>query len=153
MAMLPLLVTGTTMLRIFSGRFAFSALVLATCSFSGLAETPTALDGPVAAAPATDNNFLPMRFELLSEGPTDACTGPCRQLITAAGMITADTARQFLAFGTFPSHLRCAPDSLRPFFQRSPIYLDCLCLYGACLVRDRCGGFRIEIEFCPVSQN
>jgi len=86
------------MLRIFSGRFAFCALVLATCSFSGLAETPTALEGPVAAAPPTDNNFLPMRFELLTEGPADACTGPCRQLVAAAGMLTADTPRQFLAF-------------------------------------------------------
>jgi hypothetical protein len=86
------------MLRRFSRRFALCAVIIATCSLSGPAQTPMAPEGPVAAAPPTDSNFLPMRFELLTEGPADACAGPCRQLIAASGMITAETPRQFLAF-------------------------------------------------------
>jgi hypothetical protein len=57
------------------------------------------LTGFAGSAGAPDNvHVLPMAFTLLTEGPTDACAGRCRQLIAASGMITADTPRQFLAF-------------------------------------------------------
>jgi hypothetical protein len=64
-------------------------VVLATFTLTGFA----------GSAGAPDNtHVLPMAFTLLTEGPADACAGKCRQLITASGMITADTPRQFLAF-------------------------------------------------------
>jgi hypothetical protein len=64
-------------------------LVLAGCTFSGFAET---VDAPSNA------RVLPMTFAIMSEGPADACGAKCRQLISASGMITAETPRQFLAF-------------------------------------------------------
>ena len=65
-------------------------LVLAGCTLSGFAET---VDAPSNA------RILPMTFATLNEGPADSCGGAkCRQLIAASGMITAETARQFLAF-------------------------------------------------------
>jgi hypothetical protein len=64
-------------------------LVLAGCTFSGFAET---VDAPSNA------RTLPMTFATLNEGPADSCGVKCRQIIAASGMITADTARQFLAF-------------------------------------------------------
>jgi hypothetical protein len=39
-----------------------------------------------------------MCFTFLTEGPAAVCATTCRQLISASGVITADTARQFLAF-------------------------------------------------------
>jgi len=39
-----------------------------------------------------------MRFAAVTEGPAEACAPKCRLLISASGMITADTHRQFLAF-------------------------------------------------------
>jgi hypothetical protein len=64
-------------------------IVLATITLTGFA----------GSAGAPDNaHVLPMAFTLFSEGPADACTGKCRQLIAASGMITADAPRQFLAF-------------------------------------------------------
>ncbi len=61
-------------------------VALAACTLSGYAGTPDTPSG----------NLLPMRFSLYAEGP--ACAAACRQLVSAAGMITADTPRQFLAF-------------------------------------------------------
>jgi hypothetical protein len=81
------------MLRTFSGRLAFCALALAFCSISGLAGTTTG-----ASKSESASNTLPMGFDLLTEGPTDACGTSCRQLLSASGMVTADTPRQFLAF-------------------------------------------------------
>jgi hypothetical protein len=39
-----------------------------------------------------------MRFTLYADGSPDTCLSTCRTLIAASGMITADTARQFIAF-------------------------------------------------------
>jgi hypothetical protein len=64
-------------------------LVLAGGTLSGFAETADAL---------SNARVLPMTFALLSEGPADFCGAQCRPLIAASGMITADTARQFIAF-------------------------------------------------------
>jgi len=81
------------MLRNFSGRLALCGLVLVICSISGLAGTTTG-----ASKSESASNTLPMGFDLLTEGPTDACGASCRQLVSASGMVTADTPRQFLAF-------------------------------------------------------
>jgi hypothetical protein len=64
-------------------------LALAGCTLSGFAETADAL---------SNARVLPMTFALLNEGPADFCGAQCRPLIAASGMITADTASQFLAF-------------------------------------------------------
>jgi hypothetical protein len=39
-----------------------------------------------------------MRFELRTEGPADACAPECRTWVSAAGIITESTARDFEAF-------------------------------------------------------
>lgn len=41
---------------------------------------------------------LPMRFELVRQGPSDTCKGRCQLFVTATGAITADTPRDFDAF-------------------------------------------------------
>ncbi|MBI3703405.1 MAG: hypothetical protein HY244_06050 [Rhizobiales bacterium] len=41
---------------------------------------------------------LPMRFALRLQGPADVCGATCKTLISAAGAITADTARDFISF-------------------------------------------------------
>ncbi len=41
---------------------------------------------------------MPMRFALHQEGPAEACGSNCRLLISASGMITADTPRDFDSF-------------------------------------------------------
>jgi hypothetical protein len=84
------------MLRTFSGVLALCALALALFSITGPARTPGAPDLTTNGPNAT--NLLPMRFDLLTEGPSDVCAAACRQLISASGMITADTPRQFLTF-------------------------------------------------------
>jgi hypothetical protein len=61
-------------------------LALAVCSFSVLSGAPRQ---------AEDSSTLPMRFALHQEGPGDACGTNCRLLISASGMITADTPRDF----------------------------------------------------------
>jgi len=60
--------------------------MLAVCSFSVLSGAPRAQE---------DLSTLPMRFGLHQEGPADACGASCRLLISASGMITADTPRDF----------------------------------------------------------
>ncbi|HLH90476.1 MAG TPA: hypothetical protein VKX28_18645 [Xanthobacteraceae bacterium] len=64
-------------------------LALAACSFSVLSGAPRAQE---------DLSTLPMRFALHQEGPADACGASCRLLISASGMITADTPHDFDAF-------------------------------------------------------
>ena len=61
-------------------------LALAVCSFSVLSGAPR---------PQEDLSTLPMRFGLHQEGPADACGAGCRLLVSASGMITADTPRDF----------------------------------------------------------
>ena len=41
---------------------------------------------------------LPMRFELRTQGPADACGNSCKTFIVASGAITADTPRSFILF-------------------------------------------------------
>jgi len=61
-------------------------LALAVCSLSVLSGAPRQQE---------DLSTLPMRFALHREGPADACGANCRWLISASGMITADTPRDF----------------------------------------------------------
>jgi hypothetical protein len=64
------------------------ALALAACSLSVFAGTPRADD---TSAPS-------MRFARFQEGPGDVCVGTCRTFIQAAGMISAETPRDFEMF-------------------------------------------------------
>jgi hypothetical protein len=53
----------------------------------------------VSGAPRQDDaSTTPMRFALHQEGPAEACGTNCRTLISASGMITAETARDFDSF-------------------------------------------------------
>jgi hypothetical protein len=61
-------------------------LALAVCSLSVLSGAPRQQD---------DLSTLPMRFALHHEGPAEACGTHCRVLISASGMITADTPKDF----------------------------------------------------------
>jgi hypothetical protein len=63
-------------------------LLLAVCSLSVLSGAPR----------QEDLSALPMRFALHQEGAADSCGSGCRSLISASGMITADTPRDFDAF-------------------------------------------------------
>src|SRR5262249_44979259 len=63
-------------------------LMLAVCSLSVLAGAPR----------QDDLSALPMRFALHQEGAADGCGANCRLLISASGMITADTPKDFDAF-------------------------------------------------------
>ena len=57
-----------------------------------------------AGSPApADDGSAPMRFEWRREGPAEACGVDCRVWISAAGYITADTAREFEAFAKDPN--------------------------------------------------
>jgi hypothetical protein len=64
-------------------------LALAVCSLSVLSGAPRQQE---------DLSVLPMRFALQQEGPAEACGANCRLLISASGMITADTPRDFDSF-------------------------------------------------------
>jgi hypothetical protein len=61
-------------------------VALAVCSLSVLSGAPARQD---------DASTMPMRFALHQEGPTEACGASCRLLISASGMITSDTPRDF----------------------------------------------------------
>ena len=53
----------------------------------------------VSGAPRQDDaSTMPMRFALHQEGPAEACGTNCRSLISASGMITAETPRDFESF-------------------------------------------------------
>lgn len=60
-------------------------LALAVCSMSVLSGAPR----------QDDQSAMPMRFALHQESPTDGCGTNCRRLVSASGMITADTPRDF----------------------------------------------------------
>jgi len=64
-------------------------LALAVCSLSVLSGAPRQQE---------DLSTLPMRFALHQEGPGEACGQNCRLLVSAGGMITADTPRDFEDF-------------------------------------------------------
>jgi len=66
-------------------------LALAVCSLSVLSGAPQ-------PQPQHDLSTLPMRFALHQEGPADVCGSNCRLLISASGLITADTPRDFDSF-------------------------------------------------------
>src|SRR5258707_1354760 len=63
-------------------------LALAVCSLSVLSGAPRQQD---------DISTLPMRFAAYQEGPADSCGSNCRLLVSASGMITSDTPRDFEA--------------------------------------------------------
>lgn len=69
-------------------RLICGALALAACSLSVLAGTPRQ-DDPASA---------PMRFAHFQEGPAAGCGANCRVLVSASGMISADTPKEFEAF-------------------------------------------------------
>jgi hypothetical protein len=71
-------------------------LALALSPMIRAALSPPAPDGPVLAGSA--DNSSPMRFSLFADGLPESCATTCRPLIAASGMITVDTARQFIAF-------------------------------------------------------
>jgi hypothetical protein len=62
---------------------------------SGVTLTRSGSDEPVAG---NADNSSPMRFMLYTDGSPETCSTSCRPLIAASGMVTADTARQFIAF-------------------------------------------------------
>jgi hypothetical protein len=70
-------------------------LALALSPFFGHTLTPAEPDEPVGGS---SDGSSPMRFTLYADGSPETCGSACRPLIGAAGMITADTARQFAAF-------------------------------------------------------
>src|SRR5260370_20258670 len=84
---------GSGMWRSFPSTLASICLVLALSWTDGL--TPSAPAEPVAGSA---DNSSPMRFALFADGSPETCATTCRALIGASGMITADTARQFIAF-------------------------------------------------------
>jgi hypothetical protein len=63
-------------------------LALAVCSLSVLSGAPR----------QDDLSTMSMRFALHQEGPAEACGSNCRLLISASGMITADTPKDFDSF-------------------------------------------------------
>ncbi len=52
----------------------------------------------VCSATRASDRTLPMHFELRVQGPADSCGSSCKTLISAAGAITADSARDFMLF-------------------------------------------------------
>ena len=60
--------------------------------------TVLAVGGLTSATSAGDVRTLPMRFELVQEGPASACGAECRTFISAVGAITKDTPSDFAAF-------------------------------------------------------
>jgi hypothetical protein len=53
----------------------------------------------VSGAPRQDDaSTMPMRFGLHQEGPSETCGANCRTLVSASGMITAETPRDFESF-------------------------------------------------------
>lgn len=60
-----------------------------------------AMAAPVLLLPMSgqaSDRTLPMRFELVRQGPSDTCAARCKMFIAAVGAITADTPRDFAAF-------------------------------------------------------
>jgi len=67
----------------------------------------------LSAAVHASDRMLPMRFELRLQGPADSCGATCEIWISAAGAITADSARDFKQFaqGRDLSHATLVLDS------------------------------------------
>jgi hypothetical protein len=53
---------------------------------------------PPARTASPQDGDAPMRFELVREGPAEACGKTCRTWVSASGRITPDTAREFQLF-------------------------------------------------------
>lgn len=49
-------------------------------------------------SPRASDRALPMRFEVRTQGPAEACGTNCKVFISASGAITAETPRHFLLF-------------------------------------------------------
>src|SRR5258707_1631778 len=84
---------GSGMSRSFPSTLASICLVLALSWTDGL--TPSAPAEPVAGSA---DNSSPMRLALFADGSPETCATTCRPLTRAAGMITADSGRQFITF-------------------------------------------------------
>ena len=82
----------------FSRALTACGILLAASPMSVLPTTPAASEPAELTALAANSSTLGMGFTLLTEGPAGACASACRALISASGIITADTARRFLAF-------------------------------------------------------
>jgi hypothetical protein len=83
------------MSRSLPGTLASVCLALALSPITWAALTPSVPDEPVAGIADSSS---PMRFALFADGAPETCAATCRLLIAASGMITADTARQFVTF-------------------------------------------------------
>src|SRR5262249_2210630 len=86
---------GLQMSRSLRSTLASACLALALSPIIGAAPLPSVPDQPVAGSA---DNSSPMRFVLFADGSPETCATTCRPLIGASGMVTADTARQFIAF-------------------------------------------------------
>lgn len=70
-------------------RFAAAAGAVAACLLLATSTRPVA---------ATDSRAQPMKFEMWTEGPAQACGDRCRTWVSASGAITSDTPRDFESF-------------------------------------------------------
>jgi hypothetical protein len=70
-------------------RFVAAAGAAATCLLLATSAQPVA---------APDARSLPMRFDVWTEGPAQACGSTCRTWVSASGAITSETPRDFDAF-------------------------------------------------------
>jgi hypothetical protein len=86
---------GLRLSRSLPGTLASVCLALALSPLIRAALSPVLADEPVGGSA---DNSSPMRFTLFTEGPPETCGTTCRPLIGASGMITVDTARQFITF-------------------------------------------------------
>lgn len=60
-----------------------------------------AVAAPVLLLPMSgqaSDRTLPMRFDLVRQGPSDTCAARCKVFVTAVGAITAETPRDFATF-------------------------------------------------------
>jgi hypothetical protein len=81
--------------RSVSSTLASVCLALALSPFLGSGLT---CSDPLEPVGGGSDSSSPMHFTLFAEGAPETCASACRPLIAATGMITADTARQFIAF-------------------------------------------------------
>src|SRR5262245_54626095 len=95
----------TRVARMMTRLLLFLGAVLAAPALAQEAAAPVPAPPPAAAAaspgpaaPATTARKLtPMRFEWVREGPAETCLDKCREWVSAAGEITSDTPRDFVA--------------------------------------------------------
>ena len=78
-------------------RFLLGAAVVACGAMAVWVEPPHA---------AEQARNLPMNFEVRREGPADTCGKECRTWVSAVGVITADTPKEFTKFAQSRSDLR-----------------------------------------------